>query len=432
MLRTSVVVIGAGQAGLAVSHLLCAASVDHVVLERARVAESWQSQRWDSLRLLTPNWMTRLPGWSYQGGDPDGFMTAGSVAEYLDAYAESFGAPVISGAEVRSVVYRHGRYVVVSDAGSWQADAVVIATGYSNSIEAPVMARHLAPSIVQLTASRYRNPADIPDGAVLVVGASATGVQLADELRAAGHPVVLAVGRHTRVPRRYRGIDIMSWFDRMGILDRPVDRGRADPRAEVSLQIVGSTDHRAVDLPSLSQRGVELVGRVTGLSGATVTLSDDLRTTIRAADAALGRLLARIDEFAAATHAGSSSRYRRAAMMAPASVVTDRPGPTDLDLRARGINAVLWATGYTPQYPWLGVSVLDVTGHLLHVGGQTAAPGLVVVGQRWQTRRSSTLLDGVRHDATLIVGHVLRDVLRVAPRTAGCRERRRGVIVVPG
>ena len=216
MFQTSVVISGAGQAGLSVSKILSDAGIDHVALERGRTAERWFSQRWDSLRLLTPNWMSRLPGWSYQGSDPAGYMRAAQVAEFLTGYADGFDAPVVHGAEVRSVRRHRGRYHVISDAGSWSAGAVVIATGYCDQASVPRFAESLHPSVRQITPDRYRNPAEVPDGRVLVVGASSTGVQLADELGVAGRDVVLAVGRHTRLPRRYRGIDIMWWLDSLG------------------------------------------------------------------------------------------------------------------------------------------------------------------------------------------------------------------------
>src|SRR6478735_5833897 len=229
MLHTEVVIIGAGQAGLAVSKGLTDAGVEHVVLERGRTAERWRSQRWDTLRLLTPNWMSRLPGWSYRGNDPAGFMPAGEVADYLGAYADSFDAPVVHDAAVRSVRLRAGRYQVVSDAGCFSSASVVIATGYCDLPAVPEIAASVHPSIRQLTPDRYHSTYDVPDGRVLIVGASATGVQLADELAGAGRDVVVAVGRHTRMPRRYRGFDIMWWLDAMGVLDRQLKIGNSTP-----------------------------------------------------------------------------------------------------------------------------------------------------------------------------------------------------------
>ena len=415
MHRTTVVIIGAGQAGLAVSHLLTEASVDHVILERGTTAESWRSQRWDSLRLLTPNWMSRLPGWAYCGPDPDGFMSATSVVDYLGRYAASFRAPVLQQAQVRSVGWARGRFLVDSDAGPWTADAVVVATGYCHEPAVPAIARALHPSIRQLTPDRYRNPDDVPDGGVLVVGGSASGVQLADELAADGRTVTLAVGRHTRVPRRYRGVDIMRWLDSMGSLDRPIRP--ADARTtEPSLQIVGDAMGREVDLLSLSTRGIRITGRVTGLESGVLTLADDLPVTAPAADARLDRLLDRIDHFAASTGLDSSigPATRPAASIAARCADQSRR----INLHANGFRSVIWATGYRPRYPWLQLPVLDGAGEIRQTAGRTPVRGLLVVGMRSQSRRSSTFLDGVRHDAATVARHLISAVLPSAGRRA--------------
>ena len=416
MFHTRVLIIGAGQAGLAVSKQLTDARVDHVILERGRTAERWTSQRWDSLRLVTPNWMSRLPGWSYRGTDPAGFMPAGEVAEYLIGYADSFAAPIVHGAEVSTVSRRGGHYQVVSAAGIWSAAAVVIATGYCDQPAVPAVAQAVHPSVRQLTPDRYRNPGDVPDGRVVVVGASATGAQLADELAAAGRDVVLAVGRHTRVPRRYRGMDIMWWLDSMGVLDRQLTTAALARRPEPSLQIVGSTDGREIDLPSLAERGIRLTGRVTGASGRELTFADDLATTAAAADSKVDRLLGRIDHFAATTgldhEIDPPDRPRH---------IADRPdaraAQQPLD-KVDGIRAVIWATGYRRAYPWLHVPVLNAAGEIRHSAGRTPAPGLLVIGMRSQTRRSSTFLDGVRHDAALVVNHLINGALAGSARRA--------------
>jgi putative flavoprotein involved in K+ transport len=413
MFHTRVVIIGAGQAGLAVSKQLTDAGVDHVVLERGRTAERWTSQRWDSLRLLTPNWMSRLPGWSYRGTDPSGFMPAVEVADYLTAYADSFGAPIIHGAEVRSVRRRGVGYQVVSDAGIWSTAAVVIATGYSDQPAIPELAGTLHPSVRQITPDLYRNPGDVPDGRVLVVGASATGAQLADELATAGRDVVLAVGRHTRVPRRYRGMDIMWWLDSMGMLDRPLTTAQLARRPEPSLQIVGSTNGREIDLPSLAERGIRLAGRVTGAGGRELTFADDLATTAAAADSKLDRLLGRIDHFAATTGLENDidppDRPRQ---------IAGGPDARQPLEKVDAIRAVIWATGYRRAYPWLRVPVLNAAGEIQQSAGRTPAPGLLVIGMRSQTRRSSTFLDGVRHDAALVVDHLINGALAGSARRA--------------
>jgi putative flavoprotein involved in K+ transport len=396
MSRIPVVVIGAGQAGLAVSHLLTGAGVDHVVLERGRTGQRWDSHSWESLRLLTPNWLSRLPGYEYTGPDPAGFMTAAEVAGYLRTYAE--GAPVVEGAEVVSVHACDTGYRVVTGADSWSARAVVVATGWADLPRVPAVA--LDTRVEQLTPATYRNPAALPDDGVLVVGASASGVQLADELVAAGRRVVLAVGRHSRVPRSYRGLDIMWWLDAMGVLDRRLDE-RRDP-AEPSLQLVGRSDGRDVDLRSLEDRGVALAGRLTYVDGRQLRFADDLAATTRRADTRLVDLLRRVDAFARG--AGLADEIEAAP---PVRRVRTKAALSALDLRRAGIGTVIWATGYRRAYPWLHVPVLDGAGEIRHRGGATAAPGLHVIGMRWQSRRNSAHLDGVRHDAATVVSQVL-------------------------
>jgi putative flavoprotein involved in K+ transport len=403
MFHIPVAVIGAGQAGLAVSHLLSARGVDHVVLERGRIAQRWASARWESLHLLSPNWLSRLPGYRYTGPEPDGFMSAAGVAGYLRSYAEHIAAPVVEGADVLSVERRGSRYELDTAAGRWAACAVVVATGWCDVPHVPALAAALDPRIEQLTPAGYRAPADLPDGGVLVVGASATGVQLADELTGAGRRVVLAVGSHTRMPRRYRGPDIMWWLDAMGLLDRRLDEHAAPAaaRAEPSLQLVGSTSGRNVDLHSLHERGVGLVGRLTGVAGRRIRLADDLTETTGRADGQLRALLRRVDAYAGITGLAGEIEAAEPVRAVPTAGVV-----TGLDLHHAGIRTVLWATGYRRAYPWLRVPVLTRTGEIRHTGGASPAAGLYVVGQRWQSRRNSSLLDGVRHDAATVVDRV--------------------------
>lgn len=407
MSRTPVVVIGAGQAGLAVSHLLTAAGLEHVVLERGRVAERWASYSWESLRLLTPNWLSRLPDFRYTGHEPAGFMSAAAVTGYLRSYALQSDAPVVEGAEVLSVRRRGDGYQVATDTGCWIADAVVVATGWCDVPHVPALAVALDPRIEQLTPATYRNPAALPEGGVLVVGASATGVQLADELARANRRVQLAVGSHTRMPRRYRGIETMWWLDAMGIFDRRLDEhpAPAAARAEPSLQLVGSPTGRDVDLLSLQERGVGLVGRLLGVRGRSVRFADDLAETTGQADARLRRLLRRIDAYAAA--AGLAGEIDPPE---PVRAVRTRGDVTGLDLHHAGIRSVLWATGYRRTYPWLHVPVLNGAGEIRHIDGATPSPGLHVVGARWQSRRSSSFLDGVRHDAATVVNRLLNHI----------------------
>ncbi len=407
--RTRVVIVGGGQAGLAMSACLSQRGLDHVVLERGRIGERWQSERWESLRLLTPNWLSRLPRWTYAGPEPHGYMSALEVARHLEAYARHTAAPVEAGTTVVAVQRAGDAYRVVADAAGrravWLAASVVIATGACDVPHVPAFAAALPPDVHQLVPARYRSPRDLPDGGVLVVGPSASGAQLADELVRAGRPTTLAVGRHVRLPRRYRGRDIMAWLDAAGILDERVDASRDLERARrpPSFQLVAG---RTLDLPALAAAGVRLVGRVVGAAGARVALAADLEATTRDADARLTRLLDRIDAFA-----GGAPCPRPAPFVAP-------PAPETIDLRAEGIATVLWCTGYRRAYPWLEVPVLDGHGELVHRGGITAAPGLVALGLPFMRRRKSTFLDGIGDDAAELAEHLATYLEGRAPMAA--------------
>jgi putative flavoprotein involved in K+ transport len=413
MQRVPVLVIGAGQAGLAMSRCLAARGVGHVVLERGRVGERWRSERWESLRLLSPNWMTRLPGWSYRGDDPDGFMTSGEVAAYLEAYAEASRAPVVTGAAVTALRRIPGGYRVETEGAGWEARAVVIATGHCDRPLVPAMACDLPAAIHQVTPVDYRSPDALPPGGVLVVGASATGVQLAAEIRATGRPVAISIGRHIRLPRRYRGRDIWWWLERAGVLDEPTTdiRDLERTRAQPSFQLVGRPDGATIDLGLLRDAGVRLLGRAVGVEGGVLRLADDLAETTGAAQAALERLLARLDIAADADGAPTAEPDASRRFEVPAS-------PATLDLAADGFGSVLWATGYRRDYAWLKVPVLDAAGEIRHAGGVTPSPGLYVLGLRLLRRRRSSFIDGVGRDAgelaAAIHGHLARPVRAAA------------------
>ncbi|NEE00588.1 NAD(P)-binding domain-containing protein [Phytoactinopolyspora halotolerans] len=395
------VVIGAGQAGLATSRYLTGAGRDHVVLERGRVAESWLSARWDSLRLLTPNWMTRLPAWSYAGDEPDGFMTAAGLAGYLSRYADSFGAPVLENTPVTDVSAMAHGFRVTTWRGSWFTRNVVLASGPSRVV--PELARRLQPEMHQLHTSGYRRPGRLPSGGVLVVGASASGAQIAAELCRSGRTVVLSVGSHTRLPRRYRGMDIMWWLEQSGLLSRTIDEmpdARA-ARAQPSLQLRGGAPAVDLDLATLHELGVRTAGRLVGVDGDRVHFADDLASTVSAAESRLRRTLDTIDRFAEST--GLDAELLPAE---PVRAVDVAAGPSELDLRAAGISTVVWATGFRHRYPWLRVPVFDRDGQVVHRRGITAVPGLYVIGERFLHRRDSSFIDGVRHDARTISEHL--------------------------
>lgn len=398
MRTTDAIVIGAGQAGLAMSHCLAARGIGHVVLERGRVAERWRSERWDSLRLLSPNWMTRLPGWSYRGDDPEGFMTMPELVGFLEGYGAA--TPVEAGVAVKALWRTGGGYRLDTSAGAFAARAVVIATGQCDLPHVPAMAAALPKALRQLTPSSYRNPGLLPPGGVLVVGASASGVQLAEEIHRSGRPVTLAVGRHTRLPRRWRGRDILDWMDRAGVLaERAEDvHDLAAARAQPSLQLVGRPDHASLDLGTLRAIGVRVVGRAAGIAGGRVLLRDDLAETTAAAQRTLERLLARIGPVAAAEGAPIEAP--------PPPLAPFAPTPPAIDLAAEGIRTVLWATGFRRDYAWLRVPILDADGEIRHRGGLTPAPGLCVLGLRFLRRRNSNFLDGVGADAEALAAHL--------------------------
>lgn len=413
------VVIGAGHAGLAVSRLLTAAGREHVVLDRGRVGERWRSARWDSLRLLTPTWMTRLPGW-HPAGHPDDFESAGRFVRRLERYAASFDAPVVTGTTVTSLATGpSGAYDArTEEAGTWRARSVVVATGPHGTPLVP--ASITRPDVPVLTSDRYRNPGQLDAGGVLVVGASSSGVQIADELARAGRDVVLAVGRHTRVPRRYRGMDLFWWLDATGRLARTIDEvpDPAAARREPSLQLVGGpgsdTGESDVDLAALQRRGVRLTGRLRGLVGRTATFGDDLAALTADADRRLHALLDSLDRYV--DRAGLTREVL--APVRPAAVPAV-PVPSRLDLRAEGIGTVVLATGFRPDNDWVDLPVKDADGSFRQRRGVTDAPGLYVVGQRFQHRRDSGFIDGARHDAHAIVRHLTAGTLRVADEQHG-------------
>jgi len=400
------VVIGGGQAGLAVSRCLSARAIDHVVLERTEVASSWRTGRWDSLRLLTPNWLSRLPGYRYEGDDPDGYMTMPEVVDYLCGYASAIRAPVERDTEVTSVRGDGDGYVVTTTNGEWRTRTVMIASGPYSCPDVPELARSLPAHMTSLTPSEYRNPEQLDDGGVLVVGAAATGIQLADEIHRSGRPVTLSVGHHVRLPRTYRGKDILWWLDAAGVLDERHDEVDDIERARhvASFQLVGSPGRETIDLNRLQGLGVRLVGRFAGLTDdGKAQFSGSLANVCALADLKLGRLLNTLDEWADENgvdkESGPPERY------APTAVPSD--SPLMLSLSSGAFKTVMWATGFRSDYPWLQVPVLDYKGRVVHDGGVTPAPGLYQMGSTFLRRRKSTFIDGVGDDARELVAHMV-------------------------
>jgi putative flavoprotein involved in K+ transport len=421
------VVIGAGQAGLAVSRCLAAGGREHVVLDRGEVGQRWRD-RWQAQRMLTPNWMSRLPFWHYQGDDPDGFRGFPELVGYLEDYASSFDAPIRTGTTVEFVAggalpsqaagsarpagrriggaaaARRGpdaRFTVGTDRGGLRTRNVIIAAGGCDEPAVPAGLAGALRGVHQLHAADYRGAEGLPAGGVLVVGASSSGLQVAHDAALAGRAVTLSVGAHRRLPRTYRGMDIWWWLERLGLLDQGID-DVPDPeqaRREPSLQLVADRD---LDLTVLADAGVRLVGRLRAASGHRIELADDLPDTTFAADSQAYGILERIERSLAGTGLAADL-----ADPEPLLPVNAPPATTRLNLRAAGIGTVVWATGYRSPYPWLRIpDVRDPAGRIRQRGGVTPRPGLYVVGLPFLTRRTSHFLDGVRHDARAIVSHL--------------------------
>jgi putative flavoprotein involved in K+ transport len=401
--RTTAVIIGAGHAGLAMSLCLAERSINHVVLERGEIANAWRTQRWDSLRLLTPNWQSRLPGFAQENVDPDGYRSMAETIELIDRYAKTICAPVLTHTAVQSVRAHGGGYVVVTDRGTWTCNAVVLATGASSVPSLPQCASSVPSWINTITPFQYRNPSLLEYGGVLVVGASASGVQIADEIQRVGLPVILAAGEHVRVPRVYRGKDILWWMDAAGILGQRYDQIEDLPRARnvASLQLAGYADRRTLDLNALSAIGVRLAGRLMGVSEGKAQFSGSLKNVCALADLKLNRLLDTIDDWAASQL--PTREIVPGARLEPTR--TDAKPPLTLDLTRGEIRTIIWATGFKADYSWLHVPVLDAKGRLRHEGG-VVAPGLYAMGLPFMRRRKSTLIDGAGEDARELAAHL--------------------------
>src|SRR3954447_7531448 len=397
MRTTTTVIIGAGHAGLAMSRCLTERSIDHVVLERGEVANSWRTERWDSLRLLTPNWQSRLPGAVHDGTDPDGYRTMPEVVAFIERYAHRIAAPVEIATTVTSVSASDRGYRVATDRGDWDSRTLVVASGACNVAHMPKLAQAVPASILSLTPHQYRGPEQLPQGGVLVVGASATGVQLADEIHRSGRPVILACGEHVRVPRMYRGRDILWWMDRAGVLDQRYDEVDDIARARrlPSFQLVGSPRRATLDLNALSGIGVELVGRIAGTAGGRLQFSGSLHNVCALADLKMARLLDVFDRWASLQGMDETA----AGQMRLSPTAVSKTPRSSLDLAHGEIATIVWATGFRPDYSWLHVPVLDRKGMICHDGGVVPWPGMYVMGLPFMRRRKSTLIDGAGDDA---------------------------------
>jgi putative flavoprotein involved in K+ transport len=410
--RRSVVVVGAGQAGLSMAQALQQRGLRPLVLEQHRIGYAWDQQRWDSFCLVTPNWQCRLPGFPYDGSDPEGFMPKGEIVAYLQRFAAHVAADVREGVVVERLL-RHGPgYRLFTSEGELEADHVVVATGGYHRPRRPADAARLPAGVLQLDARDYRNPEALPPGPVLVVGSGQSGSQIAEDLFLAGRQVHLSVGSAPRSPRRYRGRDVVDWLERMGYYAMPIS-DHADPRlvrSKTNHYLTGRDGGREIDLRLRASQGMQLHGRLAAVTPSRITFANDLAANLDHADAVYCRIRSSIDtwiqeqEIDAPTEAPYSPCWQ--------------PGPEQdpgLDLNRHPLAAVIWCTGYSSDFRWIDVPVFDGAGHPAHDRGVTQSAGLYFIGLPWLHTWGSGRFCGVAEDASYLAGLI---ALRLQRRDA--------------
>jgi putative flavoprotein involved in K+ transport len=393
--KIDTLVVGAGQAGVAMSEHLSKCEVPHLVLERGRIAERWRSERWDSLVANGPAWHDRFPGMAFPDAEPDAFIGKEEVADYFVAYAKMIDAPIRCGVEVKEVRRNTGRpgFRVQTSAGVIEANNVVAATG---AFQHPVVPKIVPDNagIMQIHSNSYRNPGQLPEGAVLVVGAGSSGVQIADELIRTGKRVYLSVGPHDRPPRAYRGRDYCWWLGVLGKWDADTPRPGTE---HITIAVSGVRGGETIDFRRLAARGITLVGMTKSYDDGVMTFAADLGENVARGDANLMALLDEADAFVA-RNGIDLPEEPEARKRDPDPECLTNP-ILELDLAKAGITSIIWATGYTVDYSWLKVDTFDERGRPRHQRGVSAEPGIYFLGLPWQSRRGSSFIWGVWHDA---------------------------------
>jgi putative flavoprotein involved in K+ transport len=400
--RIETLVIGGGQAGLAMSHMLSQRGLAHLVLERHRIAERWRSERWDGLRFQFPNWSISLPDFPFPNADPDGFASSGEIADFITAYAAFIAAPIRCGVAVTALRSRDGAsgFVAETSDGPIEADNVVVATGPYQRPAVPASLRDDL-NVFQVHASRYQNPGQLPPGAVLVIGSGASGAQIAEELLRAGRRVYLSVGRHRRMPRRYRGRDLIWWLDEMGLLQRPTEERGPDRSLPL---ISGAFGGNTIDFRQFAAEGVTLLGRMEAAHDGVIGFAPDLAKRLAYGDASYTIFLDMVDAHVEA-HGLDMPRDPDARAVLPDPLCLAEP-LRRLDIGIAGLGAVIWATGYGFDFGWIEVPVLNSRGEPDHVRGITGVPGMYFLGLQWLSKLNSSLLSGVGEDAADLAGHI--------------------------
>jgi putative flavoprotein involved in K+ transport len=414
--RHETVIVGGGHAGLALSYHLGRLGRPHLILERGRVAERWRSERWDSLMFQFPNWSLRLPGQEYRGDRPDGFATREEVIAFIERYRELVNAPVRAGVRVDRVRPLDGGFRVETTDGDVDATNVVVATGPYQEPILPPLRHALPPAVAQVHASGYRNPAQLPPGAVLVVGSGASGCQIVEDLLGAGRTVYFSVGRHRRYPRRYRGHDMFWWMERIGALDQTLDE-RPDARERPNPLVTGVGGGHEIDLRDYAAAGVTLLGHLQAVTGSRLQLADDLETLLAAGDESVGVFTRAVDAYIARSGlAAPAEAPSPIASLRPEVPRADRSAPIrELDLAASGIMSVVWATGFRRDFSWIDAPVFDERGEPIHRRGVTGCAGLYFLGLPWLHKLKSSVLCGVGDDAAHLADHIAAGATRTRP-----------------
>jgi putative flavoprotein involved in K+ transport len=414
--ETDVVVIGGGQAGLSASYCLAQRGFDPVVLEARSVAWEWKHRRWDSFCLVTPNWQCQLPGWPYQGDDPDGFMVLDQILEYLDGYVEATNPRVYEGVRVTALhPGAHGGFELATSTGPVRARQVVVASGPYNLAITPRIAEQFPQGVTQIHSGQYRSPEALPPGDVLVIGTGQSGCQIAEDLHLAGRGVHLATGTAPRVARRYRGRDVVRWLDDTGyytttIADHPLGE---EKRRNVNHYVTGRDGGRDIDLRAFANEGMHLYGRLVGVEGSQLRFGNDLKTNLDRADQVAESIKDTIDAFIEREGIDSPVEDRYVAVWEP----PDAPGV--LDLEAAGVGTIIWCTGFRPDYSWINLPVFDQDGRPRHTRGVTEVPGLYFLGLPWLNTWGSARFSGIAADAEHLAEVI---VSRRTPDLAGARR----------
>jgi putative flavoprotein involved in K+ transport len=404
--HTSVVVIGGGQAGLAMSYHLQQNGIDHVVLEKNRIAHAWRTQRWDAFCLVTPNWQCQLPGFPYPGDAPKGFMPRDEIVGYIEAYAKHISAPIREGVSViRLTQSPNGGFGLETSAGAMTADAVVLAVSGYHVPNVPRMAERLDRSVTQLHSSEYRNSDQLPPGEVLVIGSGQSGCQIAEDLHLAGRKVHLAVGSAPRCPRVYRGRDAVEWLDDLGQYDLPVDQHslKEKVRKNANHYLTGRDGGRDIDLRKFASEGMSLYGRLKDIQNGQLEFADDLVKNLDNADRVYNGICSLIDDHIARNAIAAPASPHYEPVWRPADV------PTELDPAAAGISAVIWTTGFRSDWSWVDLPIFDGAGYPTHRRGVTSMDSVYVLGLPWLYTWGSGRFVGVGRDAGFIAERITED-----------------------